>query len=114
MILEVDRRIAVSWMECMEQPAVSDLLYSSIRNDRVAHAYLFVGGQGVGKKKLSFQFAKSLFCLQQNGNSCDHCHQCSRVNSGNHPDVHFVAPESSTIKIDQVRELAEGILIPSG
>lgn len=95
----------MSWKDCTEQPRVASILHNSMKNGRVAHAYLFAGGQGVGKKKLAIQFAKSLFCVEQQGDACGKCHHCLRIESGNHPDLHVISPEGASIKIDQIREL---------
>lgn len=95
----------MSWKDYQDQKRVASLLENSIRNERVAHAYLFTGGQGVGKKKIALHFAKSLLCLHGDGDACGQCHHCLRVDSGNHPDLHFIAPDGASIKIDQIRQL---------
>jgi DNA polymerase III subunit delta' len=95
----------MSWQDCAEQQRVASILHNSILNNRVAHAYLFAGGQGVGKTKIAYQLAKSLLCVSGTGDSCGTCHNCLRIDSGNHPDVHVVSPDGASIKIDQVRGL---------
>jgi DNA polymerase III subunit delta' len=95
----------MSWINCNEQPKVTAILQKSLMSGRVPHAYLFTGKKGVGKKKVAIQLAKSLFCTEYQGDSCDHCLNCHRIESGNHPDVFVVSPDGNSIKIDQVREL---------
>ncbi|WP_342453817.1 DNA polymerase III subunit delta' [Ammoniphilus resinae] len=95
----------MSWQECSDQQRIATILRQSIKNDRVAHAYLFAGGRGVGKRRVAMQLGKSLLCLRQDGDSCDQCHHCLRINSGNHPDFHLVEPDGASIKIDQIRGL---------
>lgn len=95
----------MSWQDCAQQRRVAAILHQSVLNNRVAHAYLFAGGQGSGKRKLAMQLAKVLMCLTQSGDSCGVCHQCLRIDSGNHPDVHWISPDGASIKIEQVRGL---------
>ncbi|RST71162.1 DNA polymerase III subunit delta' [Siminovitchia acidinfaciens] len=90
-----------------EQPIAARLLKNSLVNRRIAHAYLFEGEHGTGKKEASLLMAASLFC-EENGQDvtpCDHCGNCKRIKSGNHPDVHIVEPDGLSIKIDQIRAL---------
>lgn len=70
---------------------------------RVAHAYLFSGPQGVGKKLIAFDFIKAIFCAD--GSACGACLSCKKLDSGNHPDLHIVEPDGQFIKVDQIRAL---------
>ncbi|MFD1708131.1 DNA polymerase III subunit delta' [Siminovitchia sediminis] len=90
-----------------DQPIAARLLKNSLEHHRIAHAYLFEGDHGTGKKAGSLLMAASLFCEEsgQNVNPCGHCTNCKRINSGNHPDVHHVEPDGFSIKIDQIRAL---------
>lgn len=99
----------MEWKEFVDQPRVAALLRNSIANERIAHAYLFVGSKGVGKGKLAIQFAKALLCQQGQANPCGACHHCQRVDSGNHPDLHLVALDGASIKIDQIRQLQKAL-----
>lgn len=82
------------------------LLRNAIIQNQVAHAYLFLGPKGVGKKTTALAFARFLFCLHPvNNDACGHCHHCQQVKEGNHPDLHQIGPSGSSIKIDQVREI---------
>jgi DNA polymerase-3 subunit delta' len=88
-------------------------LQRAIRNDRVAHSYLFWGNEGIGKKWVALQFAKALNCLADGAHreeACDLCISCRKVDHHLHPDVLLIEPENQTIKKEQVlqmqRELA--------
>lgn len=99
-----------SWHELQEvQPEVMTMLKNSITKGRVAHAYLFEGEKGTGKKEASFAFAKSLLCECpiEDYQPCEECRNCKRISSGNHPDVHLVEPEGLSIKKEQIRLLQE-------
>ncbi|WP_134702228.1 DNA polymerase III subunit delta' [Ammoniphilus sp. YIM 78166] len=98
----------MSWESQVGQARVASILHNSVKNNRVAHAYLFAGNQGVGKLKMAIQLAKTLLCVDSDGEACGKCHHCLRIDSGNHPDLRIVTPEGTSIKIDQIRELQKG------
>ncbi len=84
-----------------------DILKGALFEDRLAHAYLFSGPDGIGKRLVALNFAKAINCLdiQEDRESCDDCVSCRKIESQNHPDVCIVEPEGRFIKIGQVREL---------
>lgn len=68
-----------------------------------AHAYLFVGPNGVGKATVARLFAAALLC-EVSGQHDEECSSCRRVNSGNHPDLVLVeADGASSLGVDQAR-----------
>jgi DNA polymerase-3 subunit delta' len=74
------------------------LLTSAFRSDRIAHAYIFAGTEGVGKFKTACEFAKLLLCSapavkNDFPDSCGQCQSCSDFEAGNHPDFHHVYKE---------------------
>ncbi|WP_078556443.1 DNA polymerase III subunit delta' [Bacillus alkalicellulosilyticus] len=97
----------MSWTELNEvQHKVVKILTNSITRDRLAHAYIFEGPRGTGKKQVAFQLAKSYFCKErQDYEPCQQCVDCKRIESGNHPDVHLIAPDGQSIKKQQVEHL---------
>ncbi len=96
--------------ENMNQAIFQRLVTLSHRN-RLAHAYLFVGQPRTGKIATALSLAKFFNCENPLKDTfCDQCPSCVKVNSSNHPDIHFVeAQESDTIKIEQIRELISQI-----
>jgi DNA polymerase-3 subunit delta' len=99
----------MSW-EILEinQPHVAKMISNSMRKGRIAHAYLFEGQKGTGKKEAALLFAKRLFCLTNlYKEPCETCVNCRRIQSGNHPDVHFVTPDGNSIKKQQIEQLQE-------
>lgn len=82
------------------------VLRNSVAGERVAHAYLFAGAPGVGKKTTAFAFARALLCRSpRDGDACGTCPDCIRTGEDEHPDLHVVSPEGKSFKIDQVREI---------
>ncbi|NWF54284.1 MAG: DNA polymerase III subunit delta' [Syntrophaceae bacterium] len=82
-------------------------LRKALGNDRLAHAYLFVGPEGVGKRLTALTLAKAMNCQSppEPGDCCEKCPPCIKANSSNHADIITVEPEGEFIKIDQVREM---------
>ncbi len=70
----------------------------------LAHAYLFSGETGIGKKMTAFALAAVVNCRQPGPDGgCGACPSCRKVAARTHPDVHLLAPDGDEIKIDQVR-----------
>lgn len=80
-----------------------DILRRAISSDRLAHAYLFEGPNGIGKRLIALALARAVFC--ENSNGCGECAPCRKVDHNNHPDLHIFEPDGKQIKIEQVREL---------
>lgn len=78
---------------------------------RLPHAFLFVGMSGVGKKALAEVFARAMLCATPTdiGLPCGQCQGCYLIQAQSHPDMLRVEPEanSNTIKIDQIRNMIE-------
>lgn len=92
------------WTDFAEtQPLASKVMINSIMKNRLSHAYLVQGERGTGKKTFAKLLAKTLFCEnRQAANPCERCHACRRINSRNHPDVHWIEPEGATIRNEQI------------
>jgi DNA polymerase-3 subunit delta' len=76
----------VSFSRVCGQPRAVERLQSAIRSGRLAHAYLFTGAAGVGKRTLARELAKAVLCEQGKGDSCDRCRECRAVEEGGHAD----------------------------
>lgn len=100
---------------------IVEFLNKSITNGRLAHAYLFVGQEHLGKKTVAMEFVKSLECQNRNGQNlsfCDKCVSCQEINKNSHPDVLLVAPEiieekgkkrEQEIGIEKIRDIQRQI-----
>ena len=91
---------------------ITEQLQHTVASDRIAGAYLFVGPTGIGKEMVARYFAQMIFCQQdtQPPTVCGACLACRKVDSGNHPDLQFIRPDSSLLKIGQIRELQKQII----
>lgn len=86
-----------------------DLLIKSLQNNRIAHAYLFIGPKGIGKSAVAHGLASALLCLEGNYQDCS-CLPCRKVQSFNHPDLHWFSPVGNKFKIEQIREVQKQVL----
>jgi len=76
-------------------------LINSVKNDRIAHAQLFIGKKGSAKLALAIAFAQFLNCLNRNQvDSCNECHSCVMYNTLTHPDLHLIFP---VLKIKSIK-----------
>jgi len=89
------------------------LLQRSILNGRLGHAYLFCGQRLETLEGAARNLAKTLNCtapVLEDGkpvDCCDHCLSCRKIDSDNHPDLHWARPESKSriVRVEQVRDL---------
>jgi DNA polymerase III subunit delta' len=97
----------MAFNEIRGQNSPVSILRSALRKNRLAHAYIFTGPDGVGKRRTALMLAKAMNCQSspEPGDCCDRCSSCRKIDSGNHADVISIEPEGESIKIDQIREL---------
>jgi DNA polymerase-3 subunit delta' len=80
------------------------ILKRAMAGNRVAHAYLFYGMGGVGKKTVATVFARALNCHRTDP-PCDVCVSCLKAEHNNHPNIIRITAEGQFIKIDAVKEI---------
>jgi len=94
------------------QWAVS-LLREHVARNRLRHAYLFTGSQGVGRRTLALRLSQAVNCLQppEPGELCGACRACTLIGRMQHPDLAVVqaAQSGGTLKVDQIRELQSSL-----
>ena len=79
----------------------------------ISHAYIIEGAAGVGKRAFALEMAKAILCTAQTS-PCGVCISCRKCAEGNHPDLHFYAPDGNSFKVDLVRDIRRGVtLTPS-
>lgn len=82
---------------------ITEHLKNAIRLNRVSHAYIFCGEDGIGKNFVADIFAAALQCSEYNGEPCCRCKACRQAESGNHPDIIRVLHEKAAIGVDDIR-----------
>ncbi len=80
------------------------ILKSTMAGDRIAHAYLFHGPEGVGKRTTASVFARALNCDAEDP-PCDACASCRKAEHKNHPNIITIRAEGQFIKIAAIKEL---------
>lgn len=95
----------MSFASIRGQEVAKRLLQSSLKADKLSHAYIFHGPVGTSRKQMALELAKAIYCLNGVDDACGECIECRKVEHGNHPDLYIVQPDGATIKIDQIREL---------
>ena len=92
------------------QPKAVKLLSRALAGNRLAHGYLFIGPDGVGKTTTALALAAYQFCeALDEERPCGLCGGCIKFASGNHPDFLTIRPDGAAIKIDQVRGLKKDL-----
>ncbi|MBR3868950.1 MAG: DNA polymerase III subunit gamma/tau [Clostridia bacterium] len=89
------------------QPHITDTLMNEVRENRLAHAYLFTGSRGTGKTSCAKILSKAINCLHPtNGNPCNECDICKGIDNGSVLDVVEIDAASNR-GIDDIRALRE-------
>jgi len=97
----------MSFKEIWGQEKAINILKNALQSGRLAHAYLFVGPDGVGKRLTALNLGKTLNCLTppNTDDCCDQCSSCKKFQAGIHPDLIIIEPAGEMIKIGQLRDL---------
>ena len=75
------------------QEDIKKRLIKSVLNNKISHAQLFFGSEGVGKLPLAIAYAQYINCTNRTEqDSCGECSSCKKYNKLVHPDLHFVFP----------------------
>ena len=98
-----------TFTDVVGQHQVSDTLMRAIREDKVAHAYLFAGPRGTGKTSMAKIFARAINCEHgPTDHPCNECSICKSILSGQSMDV-LEIDAASNRGIDEIRALRESV-----
>jgi DNA polymerase-3 subunit delta' len=102
----------MSWSRVHGHERLIDGFRHVVARQRLAHAYLFVGPEGIGKRLFATELAKTLLCEGPGAGfeACDRCDACLLVDAGTHPDLFVIQrPEDKNeLPIDLMQELCRG------
>ncbi len=103
----------MAWKNIIGQTTVKNLLQRALLEDRIAHAYCFIGSEGIGKEAVAIEFAKAVNCeepIVNNGkiDACGLCVSCRMMSSLQHPNVQMIyslpAPKSMDTRKDNISD----------
>jgi DNA polymerase-3 subunit delta' len=113
MTLTLSEEEILAFRDIVGQPQAVRYLLNSIRNRRLAHAYLFAGGEGVGKTSCAISLVQAFNCEGGVEDGCGSCSACRKVMQFNSPDFTRIEPGGAArvIAISDIRRLRREIYL---
>ncbi|HML37122.1 MAG TPA: hypothetical protein PKA19_06865 [Bacillota bacterium] len=84
---------------------VVERMSRAVTNRSISHAYLLEGDRTIDKLGMAENFVKAILCGETEGDCCDRCPSCIKIDHGNHEDVIYLVAEGNSIKDEAVEEL---------
>ncbi len=82
-------------------------LRRAVARGALAHAYLFCGERGLGKADMAMALAQAVNCRtpSEGSDPCGACRDCRQIETQTHPDLCWIVPSPTSIRIEQVRDV---------
>ncbi|MFM1539357.1 hypothetical protein [Helcococcus bovis] len=98
--------------QVLGQENIVNILKNQIKNDKIYHAYIFLGTRGTGKTSTEKIFAKAVNCLNPtDGSPCNQCQNCKAVMEEQIMDIVEMNAASNRI-IDDIKQLRDQVIYP--
>lgn len=94
--------------QVLGQEFITDAFKRAYENNKVSHAYIITGPDGIGKSIMAMFMASTILCKGKN-KPCGECDACIKIIHGNHPDVKMISPKGRSIGVDYIRDLIDEI-----
>jgi len=101
----------MDFIDIVGQEVLIQTLQNGAEENMVANAYIFNGPAGCGKKTTAEIFARAINCRGIGNKPCNLCSSCKKTLAGANPDLVYVKPTGSSIKIAQIRDLIADISV---
>jgi len=99
----------MAFAQVIGQEGPKRILQRALVRERLAHAYLFVGPEGVGKEALALALAQAILCERKQALGCGECPSCRKVATLTHPDLLFIFPAPRELDPAREREVLDSV-----
>ncbi|MCI5773059.1 MAG: DNA polymerase III subunit gamma/tau [Erysipelotrichaceae bacterium] len=90
------------------QQHIVKTLQNAVKENKLAHAYLFCGPRGTGKTSIAKILAKTINCENSDQAPCENCRSCIDANENQHQDI-FEIDAASNNGVDEIRNLIDKV-----
>lgn len=91
--------------EIVGQDSVVEHFRNAIKLNKISHAYIINGENGMGKKMMARAFSTTLQCENKGDEPCMECHSCKQAISNNNPDIRWITHEKpNVISVEEIRQ----------
>lgn len=85
-------------------------LREALKNNSVAHAYIFEGPDGIGRRETALTFSSMLLCSVDHS-ACGDCKSCQLFAEDSNPDFQEIYSKDKSISVDDIRNILKGLVI---
>ncbi|MBE7057866.1 MAG: hypothetical protein E7387_02025 [Ruminococcaceae bacterium] len=101
----------MTFRDLIGQEQVKQLLIESIQTERIGHAYMFCGPEGIGRRTMAECFAEAISCSSQSAEPCGICSACTLNKSGTNPDIIHIRRQDgkASVGVEDIRLVQDEI-----